>query len=35
MSRSESIKWEAELEQAKQRARDERRDVLLYFSKQP
>ena len=27
--------WETDLERAKQRARDERRDILLYFSKDP
>jgi hypothetical protein len=35
MSTGASMQWESDLERAKERARDERRDVLLYFSKQP
>lgn len=30
-----SITWETDLERAKERARGERRDVLVYFSKHP
>lgn len=29
------IDWEYDLERAKERAREERRDLLLYFAKQP
>ena len=35
MNSTAGIEWEADLERAKQRARDERRDLLLYFAKQP
>ena len=35
MDTSAGIQWEPDLENAKVRAREERRDILLYFSKQP
>jgi hypothetical protein len=35
MSTGFGLAWESDFERAKQRARDERRDILLYFSKQP
>jgi hypothetical protein len=35
MSRASGIGWESDLERAKQQARDERRDIVLYFAKQP
>jgi hypothetical protein len=35
MSTGVGLTWESDFERAKQRARDERRDILLYFSKQP
>jgi hypothetical protein len=35
MSTAASIAWEFDLGRAKERAREERRDLLLYFAKQP